>query len=188
MWQEPINLAKKTRDYLKRLGFRCLDKNYLRGKRFDSDITNITLEVGNGFKAWDILNQNKLEPEFATLNHLIFIIGIGNSKKDVLSLLKALKKIPPEKQLRKIKYPAITPKIVLSPREASLRKTKKITIKKAVGKISAETLTPYPPGIPLLVPGEIITQEIIDYLKEINKYSSIRMQISGSFKTIKVVK
>lgn len=188
LWREPINLSKKTRDFLKRLGLRCLDKNYLREKGFDLDITNITLEVGNGFKAWDILNQNKLEPEFATLNHLIFIIGIGNSKKDILSLLRVLKKIPPKEQLRKIKYPTITPKIVLSPQEASLRKTKKITIEKAIDKISAETLAPYPPGIPLLVPGEIITQEIVDYLKEINEYSSVRMQISGSFKTIKVIK
>ena len=188
LWEEAINLAKKTRNSLKQLGFRFLDKSYLNEKGFDLDITNITLGVENGFKAWDILNQNSIEPEFATLDHLIFLIGIGNNEKDIFSLLKAFKKISPKKNSRKIKYPAIIPKISLSPWEASFKKTKRIEIKNAPGLIAAETITIYPPGIPLLVPGEIITQEICDYLKEINKYSSVRMQILGSAKIIKVVK
>jgi len=199
LWEEVIDLAQKTRDLIKELRLRCLDKSYLNKIGFDLDLTNITLEVENGFKAWEIFNQNRIEPEFATLDHLIFLIGIGNNKDDFLSLVKALKKISPPKYFKEInpvsysqtlgiKYPINIPKISLSPREASFKKTKRIKIENAIGRIAAETITPYPPGIPLLMPGEIITQEISDYLKEINKYSSIRMQILGDFKTIKVVK
>lgn len=188
LWTEAIDLTKKARGSLKQLGFRSLEKNYLAERGFDLDLTNVTIEVENGFKAWEILNQNNLEPEFATLDHLIFLIGIGNNEKDIFSLLKVLKKISPKKNPRKIKYPAVPPKISLSPQEASLKKTKRIKIESASGLVTAETVTPYPPGIPLLVPGEIITQEICDYLKEISKYSSIKMQILGGSGTIKVVK
>ncbi len=188
LWGKVMKLTKKTRRLLKELDLSCLDKTHLNKIGFDLDLTNITIEVENGFKAWEIFNQNKIEPEFATLDHLIFLIGIGNSEKDFNSLSKVLKKIPSKKYPREIKYPTIRPRVSLSPLEASLKETKKIEIEKAKGKISAETITPYPPGIPLLVPGEIITQEISDYLDEINKYSSIRMQILGNFRRIKVVK
>jgi len=187
LWGEAIKLAQKTRALIKESELRCLDKSYLKKIGFNLDLTNITLEVENGFESWEIFNQNKIEPEFATLDHLIFLIGIGNNKKDLISLSKALKNISPKKISRKIKYPTKSPKISLSPRDASFKKTRIFKIEKAVGKISAETITPYPPGIPLLVPGEIITQEIIDYLKKVNKYSSIRMQVLGNFREIKVV-
>lgn len=188
LWEKAINLAKKTRDFLGQSEFRFLDRNYLNEKRFDLDLTNLVVEVENGFEAWRILNQNRIEPEFATLDHLIFLIGIGNDEKDISSLFRVLKKISPRKNSRKTKYPAITPKISLSPQEASLREIKKVEMENALGLVAAETIAPYPPGIPLLVPGEIITQEILDYLKEINKYSSIRMQVLGISETIKVIK
>ncbi len=186
LWAEAINLAKKTRGLVKKSGLRCLDKSYLNKIGFDLDLTNITIEVENGFEAWKIFNKNKIEPEFATLDHLIFLIGIGNNKKDLSFLLKALKQISPKKYPKDLKYPIIMPKISLSPREASLRAVKRIKIENATGLIAAETIIPYPPGIPLLVPGEIITQEVSDYLKKITKYSSIR--ILGNFRMIKVIK
>lgn len=185
LWAEVISLAKKTRDSIKQLGFKSLEM----GRGFNLDLTNITIEVENGFKAWDILNQNNIEPEFAGLNHLTFLIGIGNNKKDIIFLLKALKRVSSKKQFNKTKYPIIiSPKISLSPQEASLKETKTVGMENAAGLVSAETITPYPPGIPLLVPGEIITQKTCDYLKEIDRYSSARMQILGGAGTIKVVK
>jgi len=188
LWQEVIDLAGEVGDFLEKSKFRYLAREYLNKKNFDLDPTIIVVEVENGFEAWQILNQNKIEPEFATLDHLIFIFGIGNNKKDIHSFLKAIKEISPKKNPRTIKYPAIAPQISLSPREASLKETEEIKIEKAIGRIAAETLTPYPPGIPLLVPGEIIAQEIVDYLKEINEYSSIKMQILGNSEVIKVIK
>ncbi|MDO8601106.1 MAG: aminotransferase class I/II-fold pyridoxal phosphate-dependent enzyme [bacterium] len=188
LWEEIINLTKKTRSEIKKLGFRILERKYLNSLGFDLDLTNITIEVENGFTAWKILNKNKIEPEFATLDHLIIIVGIGNNIKDSILLMGALKKISPRKNISKIKYPNILPKVSLSPKEALERKTEEVGIKKAIGRISAQMITPYPPGIPLLIPGEVITRKIFDYLNEINEYSSVRMQILGNLKTISVVK
>lgn len=188
LWKSAINLSKETREFVKKLGLKHLERSYLNKIGFDLDQTNIVIETENGFKAWKIFNQNKIEPEFATLDHLIFLIGIGNNQKDISSLFKGLKRISPKKSQRKIKYPLTPPEISFSPREAYFKETKRIKIENAIGLISAETIVPYPPGIPLLAPGEIITQEICDYLKEINKYSSISTQVLGLAKTIKVVR
>ena len=188
IWQEPIDLAEKAREFLEKSKFRYLKRNYLNKNKFDLDLTNLVVEVENGFKAWKILNKNKIEPEFGTFDHLIFIFGIGNNKEDLSSFIKVLKQISPKKSQRKIKYPEILPQISLSPFEVSLKPTEEIKIEKAIGRIVAQTITPYPPGIPLLVPGEVMTQKIFDYLKEITKYISIRMQVLGPAETIKVVK
>jgi arginine decarboxylase len=78
---------------------------------------------------------------------------------------------------------------VLMPREVFLsKKTKRVPINKAVGFISAQTLTPYPPGIPILIPGERITKEICDYLLNLSeKELRVSGQESDTLRTIKVV-
>lgn len=188
LWQKPIGLAKEARDFLKKSKFRYLSRNYLHEKGFDLDLTMLTVEVENGFEAWKILNKNKIEPEFGTLNHLVFIFGIGNDKKDAMNFKNALKHAAFKKNKRKIKYPQIVPQIFMSPCEVSLKETEEIKIDKSIGRISAQLIVPYPPGIPLLAPGEKITKEILDYLNEIVEYSSARMQILGANETIKVIK
>ena len=188
LWQKPVNLSKKTRDLLKKSEIEYLERSYLNAKGFDLDITNITLFVGNGFKAWDELNQNDIEPEFATLNHLVFLIGIGNDAKDIFHLLKTLKKVYKKKNIQKIKYPCFVPKVSFSPFEVSQMAKEDIPIQKSLGRIAADIVVPYPPGIPLLAPGELITPKIFDYLKEVIKHSSIKMQVLGASETIKVLK
>jgi arginine/lysine/ornithine decarboxylase len=188
LWDEVIRLSEKARKFLRESEFKYLDREYVRQKGFDLDPTMITLEVEDGFKSWEILNKNKIEPEFGNFDNLVFIFGIGNDKKDLSSFVKVVKKLSPKKQPWKFDYPMAKPEISLSPREASLRISEDIKIEKAVGRIAFEAVTPYPPGIPLLMPGEIITKDIVDYLIEISRYSSIRMQVLGLSGTIKVVK
>ena len=72
------------------------------------------------------------------------------------------------------KLPRIPP-IRLLPREAFLAPTEFVPFKKSAGRICAEVITPYPPGIPVISPGEEITREIISYL-ELEKKAGVRMQ------------
>ncbi len=62
------------------------------------------------------------------------------------------------------KLPKIPP-LRLVPREAFLAQTEFVPFKKSAGRICAEVITPYPPGIPVISPGEEITDDIIDYLE-----------------------
>ena len=85
--------------------------------------------------------------------------------------------------------PSLTTEMVLMPREVFLsKKTKRVPIHKAAGHIAAQTLTPYPPGIPVLIPGERITKEICDYLMNLSeKALRVSGQETDTLRTVKVV-
>ena len=57
--------------------------------------------------------------------------------------------------------------MAITPRQADRSRHLSISIDDAVGKISAESICPYPPGIPILIPGEIITSDALDYLRQL---------------------
>lgn len=57
---------------------------------------------------------------------------------------------------------------VFSPREAFFAPSKQVAIAQAIDQISAELICPYPPGIPLIMPGEVITQESVEMLQAIS--------------------
>ena len=67
-------------------------------------------------------------------------------------------------------------------------RSKRVPFSRAVGHISAQTLTPYPPGIPVLIPGERITQEIVEFLKDLaEKDIRVSGQETEELRTVKVV-
>ena len=58
------------------------------------------------------------------------------------------------------------PQTVLSPREAFFAKNETVTAAAAIGRVSAELVAPYPPGVPVLAPGELITSDAVAALRE----------------------
>jgi len=56
---------------------------------------------------------------------------------------------------------------VMLPREAFLGATEMVPWRKAAGRVSAEMICPYPPGIPITAPGERLTPEVVDYLEQL---------------------
>ena len=61
----------------------------------------------------------------------------------------------------------VVPETVLSPREAFFARNETVRADAAVGRISAELIAPYPPGVPVLAPGERVTAEALDALREV---------------------
>jgi arginine/lysine/ornithine decarboxylase len=120
-------------------------------------------------------------------------MGIGSDKSDVDALVKALEEIDTKYKGKEknwvLNIPSLTTEMVLNPRDVFFnRKVKRVPLAKSVGQISAQTLTPYPPGIPILIPGERITQEICDYLLDlVQKKIRISGQETETLRTIKVV-
>ena len=108
-------------------------------------------------------------------------MGIGSDMDDVQKLVSALKEISKKyKGTQKnwiLKIPSLATEMVMTPREVFLSQDiKKIPLAKSVGHVSAQVLTPYPPGIPVVIPGERISKEICDYLVEM---ASKGIRISG---------
>ena len=76
----------------------------------------------------------------------------------------------------------------MNPRRAMFSDTTRLPIMKAIGRISAESVAPYPPGIPLIVPGERVTKELVEALVAVkNAGARIQGPQDTSLKTLKVV-
>ena len=165
---------------------RCLTKNDIKGRNFDLDLTKLTINVTktglSGYEVDEILAKKyNIQVDCSDTFNLIAIMGIGSDMDDVQKLVNALKEISKKyKGTQKnwiLKIPSLATEMVMTPREVFLsHDIKKIPLAKSVGHVSAQVLTPYPPGIPVVIPGERISKEICDYLVEM---ASKGIRISG---------
>ncbi|TAE61443.1 MAG: aminotransferase class I/II-fold pyridoxal phosphate-dependent enzyme [Nostocales cyanobacterium] len=167
---------------------------------FDLDKTRLTVNVSQlgitGFAAEDFINENGLTPEFSSLQNLIFIISLGNNKSDIESLITGLQNLSQSPKLTNqhdiYKYgniAMIRNTLCLSPREAFFADTETLPLEKTLNRICAENVCPYPPGIPILMAGELITKPALEYLQQIPLLGGV---ISGcvdsSLGSLKVIK
>jgi arginine decarboxylase len=146
------------------------------------DTTRLTVDVSalglNGFTADEICTgQFGVIAELPTLRHLTFILSLGNVPADLDRLCYALDNLKQHLSQAKsaisfapdLTAAAISPVEcpAFSPRDAFFAPQISISIAQAAGHISAETLCPYPPGIPITLPGERITSAQIEFLQQI---------------------
>lgn len=167
---------------------------------FDLDKTRLTVNIANlgltGFDAEDMLNEMGVTSEFSSLRNLTFIISLGNNKSDIGELVTGLKKLTQIPQLTsqykicKYRNGAIIDHIMcISPREAFFADSEILPLEKTVNRICAENICPYPPGIPVLMPGELITKPAIEYLQKIQSLGGfISGCVDSTLQTLKVVK
>ena len=146
--------------------------SYLDRTRLTVTVTGLNL---TGFAADRILSEELgVVAELPSLRHLTFIISLGNTADDIDQLVTAFTKLAENySQTKPLDLPIANPPIgiltqmKITPRKAVRSRTTRLPIEQAIGKISAESICPYPPGIPVLIPGEVITAEAIDYLQQI---------------------
>jgi arginine decarboxylase len=165
---------------------KCFTRKEMQNLNFDLDETKLTVNVTktglSGYEIEEILaREYNIQLDYADLFNLVAIMGEGSSKEDVETFVRALESINKKYHGKQknwiLKIPSLATEMVMKPREVFLsNSTKKVSLKKAVGHVAAQTLTPYPPGIPVVIPGERITKEICDYLINI---SSKDIRISG---------
>lgn len=108
--------------------------------------------------------------EIATPTAVVALIGAGAAPDGagmIEAIVDAAEAIPTRGDHVKLDLVELPPagKAVMTPREAYLRPTETVSAAEAVGRVAADMLAAYPPGIPNVVPGEVITQEAVDYLQ-----------------------
>lgn len=146
-----------------------------------------------GYAVSDALrNTYGIDVEFADLRQIICSITIGDDDHTVNRLITALREIAQDKRTvdndPEVPPPAQLPTIAISPRDAYFATSRPVPLAQSVGEISAENIIPYPPGIPLVVPGEIITQELLDYLAYLrHKGSGVVGVEDKSLATLRIV-
>jgi arginine/lysine/ornithine decarboxylase len=151
---------------------------------FDYDRTRLTVTVSgfglDGFTADDWLNQHcGVIAELPTLHHLTLIFTVGNTQEDCDRLVEGLERLRQEAGGRaagwRLEGPgkagereAAAPLVkAVSPRDAFFAPQETVAIAAAVNRISAELVCPYPPGIPILLPGEVVTAAAIAQVQQI---------------------
>lgn len=142
---------------------------------YETDGSRLVLSFKNtlltGFEAEEQLRSRfGIVAEMADLNHVVLIATPYHTAEDFDKLLKALGELSKENKGKKVEscrplsWPNTLPERILSLHEAFSCESCEVPIKEAVNHISADLVVPYPPGIPVLNPGEKITGEMIDYL------------------------
>jgi len=161
------------------------------------DRTRLTVTVSGlgltGFEADEILVQHGVIAELPSLQHLTFIISLGNTEADIASLVQAFTTLAKHQRTQPLVQASMTPRSdysqSISPREAFFAPRQMLPVTQTCDRISAELVCPYPPGIPVLMPGEVITAAALDYLQRVLATGGV---ISGcadtSLRTLKVVK
>ncbi|MCA9796364.1 MAG: aminotransferase class V-fold PLP-dependent enzyme [Candidatus Eremiobacteraeota bacterium] len=135
------------------------------------------------------LYQGGVQVEMSDANQVVLLFSPGHQSEDVDHLVAAFQQLParPPRPPRSHPWPPL-PLQACTPRQALERPSQSVPLEQAVGRVGAELVTPYPPGIPVLYPGEVISAEAVDYLKLEQAWG---VDIEGAFdstlKTLRVI-
>lgn len=176
---DTIELANYAREEINKIpGFYCFGYEILdKPGAFALDPTKITItcrELGITGYDLDMILSNKyhIQVELSDLYNVLAVGSFGDTKESINALLNALREISEdyygkgEVKSDFIDIPAI-PRQELNPREAFNSDKVSLPLKQSIGEVSGEFLMAYPPGIPILCPGEVITKEIIEYVQRL---------------------
>jgi arginine decarboxylase len=147
---------------------------------FAHDPTKLVIRVvdtgmnGHTF-AQRLSQEHNLYGEFVDPKHIICSITIADDEPRVDYLLSALKSVAAQgtqaaQPTTQLLTPPTLPQMVMNPRQANFAASKSVTLAQAVGEICAEQIMPYPLGIPLLLPGERIDADMLDYLRYVKAH------------------
>lgn len=181
-------------------GFYCFGEEILnKPGAYAFDPTKITItcrDLGITGYELDMILSNKyhIQVELSDFYNVLAVGSFGDTKENLDKLIDALKEISEEYRAKGkvtqdfLDIPPI-PSRAINPREAFNSKKVSVPLRESIGKISGEFLLAYPPGIPLLCPGEIVTEEIISYVQELKE---VGLYVQGTedpkVENIKVVK
>ncbi len=176
-----IELCKYTRNEINKIpGFYCFGEEVLGiPGSYSFDPTKLTIssrELGiTGFELDMILAEKyHIQMELSDFYNVLAVGSFGDTKEGMDKLISALKSISEEYYGKReavqdfLDIPNI-PKKILEPREAFYNEKVSIPLNESIGEISGEFLLAYPPGIPVLCPGEIITKEVVDYVHDLKR-------------------
>lgn len=174
-FEKVIELSEYARREINAIGgYYAYSKELVDGVSVcDFDVTKLsvyTQGIGlTGIEVYDLLrDEYDIQIEFGDIGNILAYISIGDRIQDIERLVGALADIKrlysrDGKDLIAGEY--IQPELVLSPQEAFYSERKSLTLDKSVGQVCGEFVMCYPPGIPILAPGECITREIVDYIQ-----------------------
>jgi arginine decarboxylase len=166
--------AEYAREEINKIGgYYAFSKELIDGDTvFDFDVTKLsvhTLDIGRaGIEVYDILrDEYGIQIEFGDIGNILAIISVGDNElaiERLVSSLSEIKRIYTKDQAGMLDHEYINPKVILPPQKAFYAEKYAVPLNESEGQICSEFVMCYPPGIPILAPGEQITREILDYI------------------------
>ena len=168
------DLASYGRSEINKLGgLYAFSRELINGDTiFDFDPTKISVHTRDiglaGIEVYDILRDKyDIQIEFGDIGNILAIVSVGDKLLNVERLISALyevKRLYSKDPSGMLDHEYIEPVVICSPQEAFYSEKKQLPLRETLGKICAEFVMCYPPGIPILAPGELITKDALEYI------------------------
>ncbi|MCX7714523.1 MAG: aminotransferase class I/II-fold pyridoxal phosphate-dependent enzyme [Clostridia bacterium] len=174
IFDKVVQFAEYARSEVNKIGgFYAFSKELVNGDTvYDFDVTKLSVHTRDiglaGIEVYDILRDDyEIQIEFGDIGNILAIISVGDRSYEIerlISSLSEIKRIYSKDPAGMFDHEYITPTIVLSPQKAFYCSKKSVDIASSENHICTEFVMCYPPGIPILAPGEKITRETLDYI------------------------
>ena len=168
-------MAQYTRDEINRIGgYYAFGEELINGGSvyaFDKTKLSVnTLDIGlAGVEVYNLLrDEYDIQIEFGDLGNFLAYISIGDRERDIERLVSSLAEIRRRygrSGAGMLHQEYIEPNVKASPQEAFYAEKVSLPIEATQGRVCSEFVMCYPPGIPILAPGELITRDILDYIR-----------------------
>ncbi len=199
--EQAMNLANKARAMINEIPrIYCVGPEILgKPATYAMDPTKLLIHVRDlGITGWEVENwlrdKYSIEVEMSDLYNVLCFVTAGDTEESIRALVNALRDLSVEfAHVQAEDKPAISlpniPVLSLTPRDAFYAETEIIPLAEAAGRIITEFIMVYPPGIPIFLPGEVITEENIAYIQEnIRVGLPVQGPEDETLRTVKVVK
>lgn len=175
IFAKTVEMAEYARSEINSIGgYYAYSKELINGDSiYDFDISKLsihTLPVGlAGIEVYDLLrDEYDIQIEFGDIGNILAYLSVGDRKQDIERLISALSEIRRrfgKSKAGMLSQEYINPIVAETPRKAFYADKISLPLDETCGKICTEFVMCYPPGIPILAPGELITMDIIKYIK-----------------------
>ena len=175
IFAKTVEMAQYAREEINSIGgYYAFSSELINGDSiYDFDVSKLsvhTLPIGlAGIEVYDLLrDEYDIQIEFGDIGNILAYVSVGDRTRDIERLISAMSEI--KRRFGKsgtgmLTQEYINPVVAEPPRKAFYAKKRSLTLDEAAGNVCTEFVMCYPPGIPILAPGELITPEIIEYIK-----------------------
>ena len=175
IFRKVVDMADYARSEINAVGgYYAFGKELINGDSiFDFDSTKLSVHTRDiglaGIEVYDLLrDEYDIQIEFGDIGNILAYISIGDRMQEIERLVSALAEIRRRYQKDSsglLSQEYFDPEVVVSPQEAFYANKKSVPLREGVGHVCSEFIMCYPPGIPILAPGERVTEEIIEYIE-----------------------
>ena len=174
IFDKVIGLVEYAREEINAIGdYYAYARELVDGDAvYDFDITKLSIFTRSlglaGIEVYDLLrDEYDIQTEFGDIANILAYVSVGDRPKDIERLVAALSEIrrnykKNQKNMLEAEY--INPSVVCGPQEAFYADSESLPIDETAGRVASEFVMCYPPGIPILAPGELVTPEILRYI------------------------